>query len=448
MICNICDYGAVPDGVTMNTAAIQSAIDTCAENGGGTVLVPAGLFMTGSLFLRSHVELHLAHGSVLKASSDLADYNALDAYPQNMSSEAERWKGHHVVMGIEIEDAAITGTGCIDGNGVAFFAELRPDSYRGELSWRDGYCNVKDKEIRRPGQMIVFAECKNIVIQDVFFRDSTCWTILIHGCEEVRIRGVKIKNPGWNANTDGIDIDCSRNVTISDCLIDTGDDALTLRGSFRTLKDQTRICENIAVSNCVCHARACGIRIGVGNGTIRNAVFSNITFAGSGAGIQIQSSYWAQGKGVDISNLRFVNINCRGAAYPVNIGPGMETATAQIEDIVFSQCTFEVFYPLTLSGNAQTRPRNIRFENVDFIVADAPHPFREYPAPEIFLRLSAVDDITFRASRIHWKTKDPWWKQTLAVQDVNDLEIAPDCRFPEPENHTGTLSLDERPFAT
>ena len=122
---NILDYGAIADGKTLCTEQIQTAIDACFATGGGRVSVPCGTYYSGTIWLKSNVELHMEHGSVIKASEDLEDYNALDAYPQNFSvKEMENWVGKHLVVAHECENVAITGTGTFNGNGAVFMGEL------------------------------------------------------------------------------------------------------------------------------------------------------------------------------------------------------------------------------------------------------------------------------------------------------------------------------------
>lgn len=112
---NIRSYGAVPDGKTVCTAAIQSAIDACAANGGGRVTVPAGIYKTGTIWLRSGVELHLEFGSELLASENFDDYNEIEAYPQNLNSPInEQWVGKHLIIALEVENVAITGLGTVN----------------------------------------------------------------------------------------------------------------------------------------------------------------------------------------------------------------------------------------------------------------------------------------------------------------------------------------------
>jgi len=265
---NICDFGAVGDGKSLNTAAIQAALDKCGAAGGGRVVVPPGCFVSGTLWLRDRTELHLESGAVLLASPNLKDYNRLDAYPQNFAPVNDRyedWTGAHLILGVEIQDAAITGPGVIDGNATAFFGDPVP-FYAHSFIWRDGLATARDRAIGRPGQMIVFCESRNIRIRDLTLHNATCWSCFLHGCEDVFVRGVKVDNASYACNTDGIDIDACQRVTVSDCIIDSGDDAFAIRGAPRRLKDKTRICSDVVITNCVVASSSSVFRIGVGEG--------------------------------------------------------------------------------------------------------------------------------------------------------------------------------------
>ena len=152
---NICDFGAVSGGTVLCTKAIQEAIDACAQSGGGRVTVPPGVYLTGTVWLRDNVELHLEHGSVLKASTNMEDYNALDAYEQNFSYAPEQWVGKHLILAIECKNVALTGSGTIDGSGDSFYSdELTFCTY----AWKDGIQLAKDKELCRPGQLLCFVQ--------------------------------------------------------------------------------------------------------------------------------------------------------------------------------------------------------------------------------------------------------------------------------------------------
>ena len=447
----ITDYGARPEEGFLNTAVIQAAIDACHAAGGGTVVVPPGKFTTGTIWLKSNVELHLEHSAILQASTDLGDYNPLDAYPQNYSFPPEEWLGHHLIIGVGIENVAVTGSGRIDGNGSFFFEkntytaedEEIPDppdrtgiQWRGTISWRHGFCLARDKKLLRPGQMIVFVECRNILVENVTVTDSPCWTLFFHGCELVRISGIQIRNADCHANTDGIDLDCCRNVVVNNCLIRTGDDCLTLRACGKHLKNTAGICENIAVSNCVFECQATGVRVGIGTGVIRNAIFSNIQINSCAVGFHLQSSYGsATEKGAAISKLRFENMNVLDAAQPIVISGGTPYAEASLTDIIFAHCSFEAFHTLSIGGNGKTVPERIFLDDVELHVTDGPKWIRYHippvnaEAPVYAVEVTGAADVRFRSVRVHWRTSAPWWKGALSVRNVKDFAADETCMF-------------------
>ena len=166
---NIIDYGAVADGITLNTVMIQKAIDECSQTGGGRVVVPRGIYETGTIWLRSGVELHLSKGATLLASDNMDDYNDLEAYEQNFSVNFEWWVGKHLIIAHEVENVAITGLGTINGNCYAFVEDNFniPQWFR----WRAGTIKLKDPEKMRPGQLIVFIESKNIDVRDITIKN-------------------------------------------------------------------------------------------------------------------------------------------------------------------------------------------------------------------------------------------------------------------------------------
>ena len=361
---NIVDFGAVGDGRTKNTAAIQRAIDACAVRG-GKVIVPPGVFMTGTIYLKSNVEFHISKGATLLGSPDLKDYNEPDAYPQNFFAKSEGWSPKHLILALEVENVALTGTGIIDGNARAFF-DNTPRGY-GEIGWRNGICNAKDFEnCGRPGQEIVFVECKNIKVKDLQLKDMTCWSCFFHGCDNVQISGLRIETDIRYANTDGIDIDSCRNVTVSDCIIRTGDDAIAIRCSVMKLKNKNRMCENITVNNCVFHVSASGMRISVGGGTIRNVVVSNVVIEHAGRGINVSNSYGSRAKGVHISDVSFNNIIIRNTPSPILISSGTANSTAYLKNISFNNVNIASNGQIMIAGLGGRRMSNISFSNLYF----------------------------------------------------------------------------------
>jgi len=315
MNCSVLDFGAVAKDGVLNTHAIQAAIDAVEEAGGGRVTVPAGTFLTGTLYLKDRVELHLEAGATLLGSSDLSHYNALDAYPENWESAKEEWTGKHLIIAYHKKDVAVTGLGKIDGNGKAFYEEPhRCKSFN--YTWGYGIAKAKDKTSLRAGQLMVFVECENVILSDFSVEDSPCWSVFLHGCEQVRVHGLKIHNPYTHANTDGIDIDTCRFVTVSQCLIDTGDDAITIRACGPRLLSGKDLCEYITITNCVLSTSAVAVRVGVGLGTVRFVTISDLTVARAGTVVEFITSYKKVG-GVNMSDILVQNIVANQVSFPL-----------------------------------------------------------------------------------------------------------------------------------
>ncbi len=328
---NILTYGAESGGQILCTHAIQSAIDACAASGGGRVTIPSGTYRSGTIWLRSNVELHLAHGAVLKASADLADYNPIDAYPQNYGYANEKWVGKHLIVALECTHTALTGTGIIDGSGEAFLAQT-PREAVGYV-WRDGFRSAADAEKKRPGQLICFVECTDVTVRDVTLTNMPCWGLFLHGCESVSIRGIRVLNSPSAANSDGIDIDTCRFVTVSDCIIDTGDDAIAIRADAKRLNYRRTACEYITISNCVLSSSASLFRLGVGNGRIAHVQVCNITADRGGVALNLMTDYAGSGH-VSISDVRFSGILAANLGFPICIheGSGAEVRRVEIEN--------------------------------------------------------------------------------------------------------------------
>ena len=360
---DIRNYGAIADGVTINSAAIQAAIDDCAANGGGRVLIPTGTFKTGTIWLKSNVELHLEMGAKLLASDNLDDYNELDAYPQNYSYTPEEWVGKHLIIAHEIHNVAITGLGEINGNGNPFYLdEIFPG---GPYWWSTGRTVVKDKVNFRPGQMICFIESNHIHIENITIRNATCWCCFFHGCEHIIIKGLKVFNPKERLNTDGIDLDCCRYVTVSDCLIDTGDDAIAIRCAEKRLKNP-KPCEYITVTNCVFAVCASAIRISVGTGFIRHIRFSNITVHRAGTMIKLQTSYNGNGC-AKIEDVNFSNFSGTNTNHPINMLSGNG---AYIKNITMENIRAEGFGMTDLQCDDDGLIDNVTLRNIELRMKD------------------------------------------------------------------------------
>ena len=271
-IYDITRFGAVGDGVTNDAAAIQQAIDRCTAEGGGVVLVPRGrTFVSGPVQLKSNVELHVEATAVLKAHPDEGIYH-LSAFGAN-EGEGMMW-----LYADGAENISITGKGTIHGNGIAFMGAELDDSYE-----------LKPVTTFDPRpHVLTLIGVRNLTIRDVTICEGAYWTVHLVGCDEAVIDGINLLNNLKIRNGDGIDLDHSKNVRISNCHITSGDDCICLKN--RREFEQYGSCHDIVVTNCVMTSRSCAIKIGSENmDSIYNVLFDNCVITASNRGLGIQN---------------------------------------------------------------------------------------------------------------------------------------------------------------
>ena len=342
MTYNVLDFGAVGNGSDNDGAAIQSAIDKCSSNGGGRVLLPGGkVYRSGSLVLRSHVELHLEMGAVLKGSDCLEDYNlfqlnsvgqdALDV-PTYENCDYTGRPSLFFLYAKDCEDVAITGLGRIDGNEEIFYGRITPWHIDGEFY---------------PRVPLLFLEnITHLSLLQVTLTGSAFWTTHMVGCSDVLIDSIHILNNLRLANCDGIDPDHCKNVRIVNCHIETADDCIVFKNTAGA--QAYGPCENIVVANCTLISTSAAIKFGTeSEAPFRNFVVQNCNISRTNRGISLQLR-----DGGCIENVTFSNLNIGtrlfsrehwwGAAEPIAI-----TAVKRRED--------------TRIGCI----RNIRFQNIN-----------------------------------------------------------------------------------
>jgi len=315
---NVRDHGAIPDGAANNTAAFERAVAACAALGGGTICVPAGRYLTGSIRLESNQTLWLEAGAELLYSGDPADSPIVPS----------RWEGTRVhgraplVYAYERENVSIVGRGRLNGQGSNWWWRngvhdpLRAQSALAAIhAWKSLYAQIEAGEPVGPGaflaasdflrpSLVQFNGCRNVLVEGVTLTESPMWMLHPVFCENVVVRGVTLISTGPNG--DGISVDSSRDVRISDCFFDTGDDCVVIKsGRDADGRRTARPTENVAIANCVMHRGHGAVVVGSETaGGIRNVVASNIVSRGTDRGIRIKSM---RGRGGVVENLRFEN---------------------------------------------------------------------------------------------------------------------------------------------
>jgi len=283
----------------IETASIQAAIDEAAAVGGGIVRIAPGVHRTGSLRLRSFVELHLESGARLEFVPDPSLYPVIDA-----SWEGAPAKIHQPCIFADGEEGvAVTGLGTIDGGGEFWWNTVRAGEELGGA---------------RP-TLISFRHSTRVTIRDVVLENSPAWTVHPYRCDDVRISGVRIKNPADSPNTDGIDPESCRNVRIIDCHIDVGDDCIAIKAGTEASSADPAPCENVVIAGCTMLAGHGGVVIGSEmSGGVRGVVISDCVFDGTDRGVRLKTR---RGRGGIVEDLRISNIVMRNVAVPFVFNP-------------------------------------------------------------------------------------------------------------------------------
>ena len=338
---SIAHYGAVADGITINTKAIDAAIDDCSRKGGGVVLIPAGLWATGPIVLRSGVNLHVDRAAILQFSADK------DLYP----IMAGNWEGHPAarcqspISGTDLENVAITGGGIIDANGDSWRwiakdrlteGEWRQKVASGGIVTEDGKTwfpsasalkgyRTKEAGVLRQGMtpedfrdirdflrpnLLVLTNCKKVLLEGTTFQNSPAWCLHTLLCEDLTLEDVHVRNP-WNAaNGDGIDVESCRGVLIQRSTFDAGDDGICVKsGRDEDGRRRGRPTENMIVRDDIVYRAHGGFVVGSEmSGGARNIFVYNCSFIGTDIGLRFKT---ARGRGGVVENIYVRDIAMR-----------------------------------------------------------------------------------------------------------------------------------------
>ncbi|UAY53658.1 glycosyl hydrolase family 28 protein [Ferruginibacter albus] len=335
----VTNYGAKADGVTLNTKAINDAIADANTKGGGTVVIPRGLWSTGPIVMKSNVNLHLDAGALVAFTNDFTQYPLVKSDFEGVAAA----RCQSPITAENLTNIAITGKGVFDGNGAAWrpikkskmidadwkrlvtkgvvsddktwFPSAKAlkgynDKNIGKLDGGKQLSDFEDiKDFLRPNFFRI-ALCKNVLLDDITVQNSPAWNLHILIDEDVTVHNVKVKNP-WNAqNTDAIDIESSKNVRLEGCIFDTGDDGICIK-SGRDEEGRKRgiPTENVIVDNCIVYHAHGGFVVGSEmSGGAKNLYVSNTTFMGTDVGLRFKST---RGRGGVVENIYANNINMK-----------------------------------------------------------------------------------------------------------------------------------------
>lgn len=376
-----------PSGGPANSSAgIQRAIDAAAEKGGGTVYVPAGRYVCGTIRLKSRISLWIDNGASLMMSPNDADFDAAEQLPYNPASDRATSRFRFgFLTGEDLDDVTIFGQGTIDGNRT-----------------RSG--GPKPISLKR---------CRRVAIRDIAMRNAGSYNISLLGCEDVRISGVSIRN-GFS---DGIDPDCCKYVRISDCFVESVDDAICLKAS-PALGERVST-EHVTVENCVLRTASIHLKCGTESlGDFRNIAFSNCSLVGGmgdrhgNPGVALYSVDGGQLRGVTVSNITMQNVGipialrlgARGTGQPQPV-PGI------LEDISFENIVATgARRPSVIAGIPEARIRGVHIGDLRVSLARAgaasadaapiPEKAAAYPDPTMFGELPAYGFYLRHARRI------------------------------------------------
>jgi polygalacturonase len=376
---NIKKVGAIADGYFLNTKTINNAIDALSKKGGGVVLVPSGLWLTGPIVLKNNINLHIAIGATLLFTPDKNEYPLVEANWEGLP----QMRNQSPISATNAINIAITGKGIIDGNGDVWRAvksdKLTESQWKkkvasgGVLSddkktWypsegflkgskmpanpgmitpdRDAAFYQSIKDFLRPN-LLLLTKCKNVLLEAVVFQNSPAWCLHPLMCENLTVRNVFVKNPWYAQNGDGIDVESCKNVLIENSVFDVGDDALCMK-SGRDAEGRKRgmPTENVVIRNCTVYAAHGGFVIGSEmSGGARNIWVSNCTFVGTDIGLRFKTT---RGRGGVVENI-FIN-------------------DIYMKDIPAEAILFDMYYmakdPVVLAGEKRELPK-VEFKTVD-----------------------------------------------------------------------------------
>jgi len=350
-------------------ARLQDAVDRVHESGGGVVSIGPGVYEMSTLYLRSNVELHLDRGARLQAYPDL------DAYPRTpVAADNKDQSKYHLVAALDCHDIAISGEGVIDGQDEQFWDPVtrREDRLYGIFRFTPR---------GRPSPLVQLVRCRNVSLRDFSVTASPGWAVHVFDCDDVSVRGLTVRGHPYGPHTDGIGINGSRDVRVSDCDVDTGDDAIIIKST-----DPGLLCRNVSVTNCTVASNCAGIGLGADvYGTISDVVFRDCVVKKSLRMIQVEM--WFPGR---VERANFSGIS--GCTLPddevenerpiyIDIQEQLREGgeLGEISDMVFRDILCESRGRILVTAQDGSRIDGVTLENVTVNVPEIEDPAETVP---------------------------------------------------------------------
>lgn len=368
---SIAAYGAKADGITLNTVAINKAITACSEKGGGVVLIPRGIWVTGPVVMKSNVNLNLAIGAILQFTGDFDQYPLTEGNWEGLPAV----RNQSPISGVSLENIAITGSGIIDGNGDAWrmvkkdkltATQWKHKIESGGVLSEDGRIwyptekslagsKVKGAGVIQPGKtvkdyenikdylrpnLMVLIRCKKVLLEGVTFRNSPAWCLHPLMCEDLTMRSINVQNPWYAQNGDGVDLESCKNVVLENSVFDVGDDGICIKsGRDEAGRKRGMPTENVLVKGCTVYHAHGGFVIGSEmSGGARNLYVTDCSFIGTDIGLRFKTT---RGRGGVVEQIYIKDIS--------------------MKDIVGEAILFDMYYeakdPIVLAGENRTSPK-------------------------------------------------------------------------------------------
>jgi polygalacturonase len=368
---NIIKYGAKADGLSLNTKSIKAAIEECNKKGGGVVLIPAGLWLSGPIEIKSNVNLHLQRNALLQFTTDFDQYPLVQGNWEGLP----QMRNQSPLSATNQQNIAITGAGIIDGGGEAW--RLVKKDKLTETQWKKLVASggivgedkktwypsekfLKGSKLKNPGviepgktpefydsikdflrpNLLVIANCKKILLEGVTFQNSPAWCLHPLMSQDLTVRNLSVKNPWYAQNGDGIDLESCKNVLIENSSFDVGDDGICIKsGRDEAGRKRAMPTQDVIVRNCVVYHAHGGFVIGSEmSGGAKNIYVDNCSFIGTDIGLRFKTT---RGRGGVVENIFINNIS--------------------MKDIVGEAILFDMYYaaqdPVPLSGEKREPPR-------------------------------------------------------------------------------------------